>query len=380
MMRAWGMRREAHIALLVAGLTFQASPIIWAQEGVVLDDVDPALHAAVQALVAKDPEIAKDPELAGLVREIAEATVLDPRERSAITHEVAAMRREGVDVNTVIPTEVREAAREEFGKVQAQMQEQLETLRVTDPEAAKEMELTMQEGEHAMQAFENGERYVPSPEMVAHSQEMFHDWENEMVTQGAPPEYLEAARTEFAMWSSGETGSMMGGPGQEMMGPGHEGGMPSPEQMQAMVDAGQMTPEQLQMAKDYMQQGGSEGNFGQGGMENQGANPQEAFEHWAATEGQNVSSEQVEQYREMAEQYQQEVEQNRPENQNNDIQAQQLYDQSNPPPGDGSSPPPPPQSEVLVAVHDHDNDGIPDEYHYDTNGDGIEDVASPTPH
>ena len=362
-MSAWGVGRAALVLAVASGLLCQGSSVAWAQ----LADVDPALNAAVQALLAKDPEIANNPELADLVRQVAEASVLDPRERSAITHEVAAMHREGVDVNTVIPTEVREAAREEFAKVQTQMQEQLETLRATDPEAAKELELMMQEGDRAMQAFENGEPYVPSPEMVAHAEEMFHNWEADMTAQGAPPEYLEQARMEFAAWSSGEMGGMMGGPGPDMMGAGHEGGMPSLEQMQAMVDAGQMTPEQLQMAKDYMQNGGVEA-LGPT-AEYQGMSPTDAFEHWAATEGQNFSPEQMEQYREMAEQY-------RPENQNYDNLQQQQFDQSQPPPN-GT---PPPSPEVLVAVHDHNGDGTPDEYHYDTNGDGVADHAHPAPH
>jgi hypothetical protein len=36
--------------------------------------------------------------------------------------------------------------------------------------------------------------------------------------------------------------------------------------------------------------------------------------------------------------------------------------------------------EVLVATHDHDGNFMPDEYHYDTNGDGIADHAHSTPH
>ncbi len=362
------------------GLAMPVPPMAWAQ----LETVDPALYAAVEALVAQDPEVAHNPELVELCRNVAKATVLDPRERAAVTNEVVIMQREGIDASTVIPTAVREAAREEFARVQGQMQEQIETLRATDPERAREMELMMREGEQCMRAFETGEHYVPSPEMVAHADGMFKEWEGEMIANGAPPEFVERARAEFAYWSSGEMHEMMapGGPG-----PGHEfggpGGMPSPEQMERMVASGQMTPEQLQMAKDYMQQGATE-HFGpgpggwesaftgpggfeqQGGMEYQGMNPQEAFEHWAGAEGQNFSPEQIEQYREMAEQY-------RPENQNYDNLQQQQFDQNN-------LPPPPPGGEVLVAIHDHDNNGQPDEYHYDTNVDGIADHAHPTPH
>ena len=393
------MWRGVQIYIVAASLCVHMLPLVWAQEPLLnkgqLDDVDPALHAAVQALIANDPEVAKDPELADVVRQVAEATVLDPRERAAVTNEVVAMHREGVDVDTVIPQEVRDAAREEFAKVQTQMQEQLETLRASDPDAAREMELKMQEGERAIQAFERGEEYTPSPEMVTHAEEMFHDWEADMVAQGAPQEVLDRARTEFAMWSEGGVmdhllaGPAQGGetaPGQGGEGsPGAGGGMPSPEQLQAMVDSGQMSPEQFEMAKTYMEQG-TEG-FGRGpgefeqyaqgpsGSEYQGS-PMEMFHEWSATEGQNVSPEQLEQYREMAEQYQQEFEQNQPENQNYDNLQQQQFDQSQPPPG--GTPPPPP--EVLVAVHDHDSDGIPDEYHYDTNGDGVADHAHPTPH
>ena len=261
MMKPTGMWRGVQIAIVVAGMTVQVFPTIaWAQLG----DVDPALDAAVEALILHDPTIANDPELAQLCRQIAEATVVDPRERAAVTNEVIAMHREGVDINTVIPTEVREAAREEFTKVQGQMKEQLETLRATDPERAKEVEFMMRESERQMAAFESGEHYTPSPEMVEHAQGMFKEWESDMVANGAPPEFVERARMEFAMWSSGDMAGMMGGPGQDMMGPGgpgHEGGMPSLEQMQAMVDAGKMTPEQLQMAKDYMQNGSFEGGY-----------------------------------------------------------------------------------------------------------------------
>ena len=41
---------------------------------------------------------------------------------------------------------------------------------------------------------------------------------------------------------------------------------------------------------------------------------------------------------------------------------------------------PPPGPETLVAIHDHDLNGFPDEYHYDTNGDNVADHAHSTPH
>jgi hypothetical protein len=190
----------------------------------------------------------------------------------------------------------------------------------------------MHEGERQMQAFESGERYTPSEEMVAHAEGMMREWESDMVAHGAPPEFVERAREEFARWSSGEMEmGMMGGPGHEMMGPG---GAPSPEQMQAMVDAGQMTPEQFQMAQEYMANpeafaaghpgyetfgpdamgsGGPPGGAWEGGAtweagphegmtEYAGMNPTEAFEHWAAEN--QMSPEMEAQYREMAESYQ----------------------------------------------------------------------------
>ena len=48
MMRAWGMR-EAQVALVVAGLVFQASPIAWAQ----LATADPVLDISVNAALSK---------------------------------------------------------------------------------------------------------------------------------------------------------------------------------------------------------------------------------------------------------------------------------------------------------------------------------------
>lgn len=312
MRRRQRMTRTGPMALVALGLAMQGSPIAWAQ----LETVDPALYAAVEALVTHDPAVANDPELTALCREVAEATVLDPRERAAVTREVMELHREGVDLNTVVPPEVREAAREQFEKMQGQAREQLDALRASDPEAAREMELMMREGEQCMRAFESGERYVPSTEMVEHAKEMFSDWKEDMIAQGASPEYVARAESEFTQWSSGEAMEMMG-PGHEMMGPGGE--MPSLEQMEAMVASGQMTPEQLEMAKNYMEQGGME-HFGPGPMEGfgpgpmeafgpgpteyQGMNPTEAFEHWAATEGQSLDPAQVEQYREMAEHYQ----------------------------------------------------------------------------
>ena len=329
---------------LTMAIVLASSPLVWAQlpgQG-VLDDTDPALYASVQALIAHDPDIANNPELADLVRQVAEATALDPRERSAITHEVFQMHQEGVDVNTVIPSDVREAAREEFAKMQGQMQEQLETLRATDPEAAQELELMMREGELQMQAFESGEHYTPSPEMVAHAEGMMHEWESDMIAQGAPPEYIEQAHQEFAMWSSGEIGGMLGGLGQEVGGPG---GMPTPEQMQAMVDSGQMTPEQLQMAKDYMQAGSEAYQAGmetyQAGMESYQAG-MEAYQTGMEAYQAGMEYGQV-----MEQQY---IEQYAPENQNYDNLQQQQFDQSQPPPT---------EYKIRENTHIADHDGDP---------------------
>ena len=339
MHRSQRMTRTGLTALVALGLALQGSSIAWAQ----LEMADPALYAAVEALVTSDPAVANDPELAALCREVAEATVLDPRERSAVTREVMEMHREGVDLSTVVPPEVREAAREQFEKVQGQMREQLDALRASDPEAAREMELMMREGEQCMLAFESGERYTPSSEMVEHAKEMFSDWETDARANGASEEYLERARGEFALWSSGEAMEMMG-PGHEMMGPGAPGEMPSLEQMEAMVASGQMTPEQLEMAKQYGEQGGMEHfgpgpmeGFGPGPMETFGASPMEHFNDWAATAGENISPEQMEQYHEMAEQYQREF-----ENQNYDNTQLQQFDQNSPPP------PPPEGPHTLV--------------------------------
>lgn len=341
------MCRRVLAAFMAAGLlVLQAPSITWAQ----LETVDPALHAAVEALIAVDPAVANDPELAAICRQVAEATVLDPAERAAVTNEVAAIHREGTDLNTLISPEVREAAREQFTQVQSQMREQLETLRATDPQRAQEVELMMREGERQMLAFESGEHYAPSPEMVSHAEGMMHEWESDMVAQGASPEYIDRARQEFAAWSSGDMTEVMG-----MMGPGHEmggpGGMPTPEQMQAMVDGGQMTPEQFQMATEYMQ-GGFESY--QAGME--------AY-HTGMEYGQVMEQQYMEQYAA-------EYNFTPPENINYDNLQQQQFDQYQPPPG----------GEVLVAIHDHVADSIPDEYHYDTNADGVADHAHPTPH
>ena len=377
-MKLWETYRAVGTGLLIVGLTVQASPVAWAQ----LETADPVLHAAVTALLQSDPDCQKDPELAATIRQMAEATATDPRERVGVTHEVAAIHREGIDIGTIIPKDaVHEAAREGFGKMQEQARQGLESL---PPEERQRAELMMGEATRQFEAWESGEKYVPSEAMKQEAEKMFQEW-----AKDASPQEVEFARAEFSHWSAGELTGPGGefGPGHEMMGPGGPGqemggpgGMPSLEHMQAMVDAGQMTPEQLTMAKEYMQQGGFEGNVGPGaggfeaygpggGTEYQGMNPQEAFEHWAGTEGQSFSPEQVEQYREMAEQY-------RPENQNYDNLQQQHFDQYQPPPG--GTPPPPP--EVLVATHDHDGNGIPDEYHYDTNGDGIADHAHSTPH
>lgn len=253
-------RREiALIALMAMGLSFPMSPAAWAQ----LETVDPALDAALDALIAHDPDIGGNAELAQICRDVAEATLRDPAERAAVTREVEQLYREGVDLSSVIPPEVREAAREEFARVQDQMRSELEALRSNDPEAAREMELMMREGERAMAAFESGERYVPSAEMVSHAREMFSEWETEMVSQGAPPEYLERARMEFARFSSGEMG-FMGGPGHDMMGMGGPGpGGPNPQEImgpggmfEQMSAQGILTPEQLQQAREMMMQQG----------------------------------------------------------------------------------------------------------------------------
>lgn len=362
-MNTWNRCREVFLALLVVGLTFQASPLAWAQ----LREVDPALDAAVEALILHDPALVNDPELAQLCRQVAEATVENPRERAAVIGEAAALMREGTDLSTLIPTEVREAARERFTAVQGQMREQLETLRTSDPEKAREVELMMREGERQMESFTRGEHYVPSPEMMEHAKEMFGDWKESMMGQGAPPEMLARAEMEFTQWSGGE---MMGtmGPGHEFGGPA--GGMPSPEQMEAMVAAGQMTPEQLQMATEYAANpegfmsshsgyeafgpeafgsGGPPGTTWEGGphegmiFEAYGPGSMETSEHWAGSpEMEFATPEQMEQFREVMEQYQ-------PENQN-DILQQQQFDLVQPPSG-----------ETLVRtephVADHNNDG-----------------------
>jgi hypothetical protein len=358
---------EAHrCRWLLAGIVaiglvvLQVPSSVWAQ----LETVDPALHAAVEALIANDPTIANDSELAEICRQVAEATVLDPAERAAVTSEVVALHREGVDVGTVIPTEVREAAREQFNQVQGQMREQLETLRATDPQRAQEVELMLQEGERCMLAFESGEPYTPSPEMVAHAEGMMREWESEMLANGAPPEYIERAREEFARWSSGEMTEMM-----EMMGPGHEmggpGGMPSLEQMEQMVANGQMTPEQFQMAQEYMQ-GGFEAFGPMGGFESYQAG-MEAY-HAGMEYGQMM-----EQYGAMMEQYgqmmehqymeQYQMEQQYFENQNYDNLQQQQFENV--------------QQHVLISEHRIANGDGHDEGHWDGNGDMIADHTHP---
>ncbi len=340
-MKRWQMCRVMGTALVIAGLAVP-SPVAWAQ----LQEADPALHAAVEALIAHDPEVAGDPELAVLCRQVAEATLVDPRERAAVTREVVTLRQEGVDINTVIPQEVRTAARDQWEKVQGEMKQQLETLRATDPEGAKEMELMMREGERQMEAFSRGERYVPSPEMVEHAKDMFSDWKETMLAQGASPEMMARAEMEFTRWSSGDM--MMGGPGHEMGpgGPGQEGTMPSLEQMQAMVDAGQMTQEQLQMAKEYLAYGGPE-HFGPGSFEGSympegWARDQTGEFHYVAMEGMTP-----EQYREQFEAAY------RPENVNYDNLQQQHFDITQPPPAEYKI-----REDAHVA--DHNGDLIPE--------------------
>ena len=237
-------------SLVALGVALSGSPMAWAQ----LAEVDPVLHAGVEALVASDPEVARDPELAQLCRTIAEAVVFDPRERAAVTREAAALEREGIDLNTVISPEVRETARARFNEVQTRMQAEAEALRASDPERAKGIELMLREGERQMTAFEQGERYVPSPEMISHAQDMFREWESGMLAQGAPPEFVEAARGEMARWSTGEMQVAFGGPRHDFAGP--QGMPPSVGQMQAMG----MTAEQIQAAtvqQQYIEMGSS---------------------------------------------------------------------------------------------------------------------------
>jgi len=221
-----GMWRKVHAVLVASAMVVQA-PVAWAR----LADVDPALHAAVEALVTSDPEVARDPELADLCRNIAEATVTDPRERAAVTGEVVELYREGVDLSTIIPEGVREAAREQYTRMQGEMQREVERIRTTDPERAREMELMMREGERQMVAFETGERYTPSREMVAHAETKMREWEADAIARGAPPEFVERARGDFARWSSGETNpATMMAHAREMMlqggpqGPGYDTG------------------------------------------------------------------------------------------------------------------------------------------------------------
>jgi hypothetical protein len=133
------------------------------------------------------------------------------------------------------------------------MQAEAEALRTSDPDRAKGIELLIREGERQMTAFETGERYTPSPEMMSHAQDMFSDWKEGMLAQGAPPEYVARAEFEFTQWSSGEPLGALG-PGHEFGGPA--GQMPSVEQMQAMG----MTAEQIQAAtvqQQYIEMGSS---------------------------------------------------------------------------------------------------------------------------
>lgn len=395
--------QTSHITRVVLTMALMVpSPGAWAQ----LADVDPALSAAVEALVAHDPELAADPELAELCRDIAEATIVDPRERAAVAYEVVSMQREGVDVATVVPPEVRDAARGELERMQEQARQLAESL---SPEERQHAELMMREASRQFDAWESGDRYVPSTEMVEVARGMFDTW-----AEDATPEQRQWADQEFARWSSGD----LMGPGFEMMGPGHEGGMGSPppkEHFDQLLAEGQINQEEYAQAlegmqafqewetagrdpekfKELMEQFGGmhEGEFGSweghyagdfefgqeaygpGGFETYGAefgaSPMEAFEHWAGSE--QFSPEMEAQYREMAEQYQQEFETHVDvENNVYDSQQAQYFDQY----GGGSQP----QTETLVATHDHDLNGLDDEYHYDTNSDGIADHAHSTPH
>ncbi|MBI2174086.1 MAG: hypothetical protein HYU33_02680 [Candidatus Omnitrophica bacterium] len=203
-MTGWERGRTLLTGLIVWGLALP-SPVALAQ----LADVDPVLNAGVEALVASDPTVMRDPELAILIREVAEGCVLDPRARAAVTQEVAIIQREGIDVSTVIPQVVRETTRTQYNEWQGRTQAELEALRTTDPELAKERELMLREGERQMKAFESGERYTPSSEMITHANEMFSDWKETMIAQGAPPEFVRSAEFEFARWST--SGNEMGG-------------------------------------------------------------------------------------------------------------------------------------------------------------------------
>lgn len=375
----------AIMRLLVAvGLMGQSAPAAWAQ----LREVDPALDVAVEALIAHDPVVANDPELADLCRQVAEATIIDPRERSAVTQEVAALQREGVDLATVIPTEVREAAREQFTAVQGQMQEQLETLRTSDPEKAKEVELMMREGERQMDAFSRGENYTPSPEMLEHAKDMFGEWKESLLEQGAPPEMLARAEVEFTRWAGGEMTGPMGMGGD--LGPGQDMGPPPAEHFGSLLAEGKITQEEYSTAMEGLEAWkAAEGDPDKMKelMEKYGGSPE--FSHDQPLHdmpefmGPNFDPAQApEIYREMMEQHQFEFEQNfrefeqfqPPENNTYDNLQQQQFDNFNPPPG--GTPP----AEVLVATHDHNSDTVPDEYHYDTNSDGLADHAHPTPH
>ena len=93
--------------------------------------------------------------------------------------------------------------------------------------------------------------------------------------------------------------------------------MPTPEQMQAMVDAGQMTPEQLQMAHEYMS-GGLEAFGPMGG----------GFESYQA--GMEAYQAGMEYGQMMEQQY---IEQYAPENMNYDNLQQQQFDTYQQPPG-----------------------------------------------
>jgi hypothetical protein len=335
------MSRSALTALVVMGLIVQTAPAAWAQ----LETVDPALHAAVEAMVMHDPALLNDPELAELCRDVAEATILDPRERAAVTYEAAQLEREGVNLETLVPEEVRDAAREQFTRVQGELQAQLETLRATDPEAARELELTMREGEQCMLAFERGEQYVPSAEMVAHAEEMFREWETDMSARGVPAEVLERAREEFTQWSGGEHMAYEG------MGAGHE------------MPAGGFQMEGWESAF-----AGYEGPID--GMEHvnfeaYGSSPMEAFEAWAATEGSSFSAEEMEHFREMADMYQSEF-----ENQNYDSAQSTTFDSMSSP-SPSPSPTEGPHTQVGFDPGPNENwdgndaDSLPDHMHPD---------------
>jgi len=240
------MRTLTAAVVLGMVLTGPGGNMAWAQLE-TLEAVDPALKVACEALIDHDPALA-DPELKEIFLEVAEATVEDPIERAAVTKEVLDLQQEGVNVMEAIPSKVRETARTEFAKVREKMQADLEALRTTDPDAAKEMELAIREGERCMLAFEAGERYVPSPEMVTHAKEVFESWKENAVANGVSDRELRMAELSFQAFSQGETMPMMEG------GFGQMGGEPPTEtEINQMVQDGFITADQAAKIQEASQ-------------------------------------------------------------------------------------------------------------------------------